>query len=153
MGSLPKADKKSNITQVVSAFRAVRTGPQPLAALTFTRVLYTTERLDTNNEYNTATGEFIPQQSGIYSFIASAEFFPTTPGQIFFLQLFIRVNGVSVASEFTFSTGRDVVTSVSTIVQLQAGDVVDVLARSSVSGNINNFSTVIETRFEGARIS
>lgn len=142
-----------DITQATSAFRAVRTGPMPLTALTFTEVLYTTERLDVNNEYDTATGNFIPQNSGLYSFHASVEFFPTTTGQLYFIQLLLRVNDNPVADAFDYFPGNEGYTSVSAIVDLQAGDVVDVMARSGVAGTINNFSNPNQVRFEGVRIN
>ncbi|RWR12562.1 C1q-like domain-containing protein [Siminovitchia fortis] len=142
-----------DIAQTTSAFRAVRTGPDPLAALTFTKVLYTTERLDINSEYDTATGNFIPQQSGIYSFNASIVFLPSVLGQTYFIELFIRVNGNVIASAFDYFPGNEGYTDVSAIVQLQAGDTVDVITRSGVAGTINNFSTPDRVRFEGVRIS
>ncbi|PTX49821.1 hypothetical protein C8P63_13916 [Melghirimyces profundicolus] len=149
---------RTKIRQTDSAFASFRIGPQPVSDLTFTKVLYTSEQFDINEEYNTATGNFIPQQGGVYSLFASIEFFPTTPasGQQYFVQIFIQVNGTVVAQQFDFFPGGESTISVSAIQQLQANNVVDVIMRSSRAGNINGtpFADARSlTRFEGARIS
>ncbi|MCJ7992699.1 ABC transporter permease [Priestia sp. OVS21] len=131
-----------------------------MPANTFTKVLFPSEQFDLNNEYDTSTGNFIPKQDGIYSFNAGIEFFPA-PLTIESnnLELLIRVNGTSVALEsLEINEGEGVIT-VSTIQQLQAGDTVEVLARSFRSGNINgNFDSIPlggpdQTRFEGTLIT
>ena len=88
---------------VSSAFVAFRDEfqPQPLPEDAFTKVIFPSEKFDLNNEYDTATGNFIPKQDGVYSFNASIEFLPDSitidPNA---LTLLIRVNGTSVALEF-----------------------------------------------------
>ena len=143
---------------VSSAFVAFRDDfqPQPLTAFAFTKVIFPSEKFDLNNEYDTATGNFIPKQDGVFSFNASIEFLPdplTNDSNA--LTLLIRVNGTSVALEFLEISGEGLIT-VSTIQQLQAGEIVEVLARTFISGNINGVlpgGGPDQTRFEGALIS
>jgi hypothetical protein len=132
-----------------SAFRAVRNTPQPLTAGD-QQIIYTDEQLDTNNEYDPATGKFTPQQDGIYFIIASVGFKPAGETGEYSVNLGILVNSNTAAQDFEFSPGSDAAISVSTILPLQADDVVDVFIRSP-EGATDPIGNI--TRFEGARIS
>ena len=111
---------------VSSAFVAFRFEfqSQPLPEDVFTKVIFPSEKFDLHNEYDTATGNFIPKQGGIYSLNASIEFLPDSitidPNAV---TLLILVNGTSIVLEFLRITGEGLIT-VSTIQQLQAGDIV-----------------------------
>lgn len=158
---MPKGKGKGKGKDTTSAFLAFRNirEPQPLPANAFTKVIYPSEQYDFNNEYDTATGNFIPKKSGIYTLIASIDFLPDPQSaDLNTLELLIRVNGNSVALNFELIRGEGIVT-VSAVQQLQTGDTVDVLARSFISGNINGITVgniptggPDQTRFEGALI-
>ena len=111
---------------VSSAFVAFRFEfqSQPLPEDVFTKVIFPSEKFDFHNEYDMATGNFIPKQGGVYSLNASIEFLPDSitidPNA---LTLLILVNGTSIVLEFLRITGEGLIT-VSTIQQLQAGDIV-----------------------------
>ena len=139
-----------------SAFRASRGGPQPLTISATTEVIYNIEELDLLEEYNTATGDFIAQQAGLYSFNASIFFVPETDGIPFFVSLYIRRNGGIEAATEAANTGNgriSVVPSVSAVLQLQAGDLVDVAATTSIDGEISPLPVYAPyTRFEGVFI-
>ena len=158
---MPKGKGKGDGTSTPSAFSAFRNAgqAQPLTADVFTKVIYPSEQYDLNNEYNPATGNFIPKQTGIYTLIASIEFLPAPltvdPNT---LALLIRVNDTVVAQEFLRISGEGLIT-VSTVHQLQAGNTVEVLARSFRNGNINGITAggipaggPAQTRFEGTLI-
>ena len=63
---------------VSSAFVAFRFEfqSQPLPEDVFTKVIFPSEKFDLHNEYDMATGNFIPKQGGVYSLNASIEFLP-----------------------------------------------------------------------------
>ncbi|MGF9859859.1 hypothetical protein ABEX55_22875 [Priestia endophytica] len=148
---LPTIADAENLT---SAFTAFRNGPQevPLPANT-TTVLYTSESLDVNEEYNTATGEFIPQQTGLYFLHASVDFTPTTPGVPYTVSLGIFRPGSGLAVAFDeLPNGNRTNLSVSRVIQLQAGSIIFAGVTSSIPGTINVFSSTSVNRFEGFRI-
>jgi hypothetical protein len=140
-------------------FRAVSTPAQPLSS-TFTRVQYPEEIIDLRNEYNPSTSTFTPNVTGVYSLIASIYFSPDPPFNPYSLSLMIRVIGYDVASDYEWIPGGDGVVTVSTIQRLQAGNTVEVLARSGKVGKINGFAPLSsipgggpsKTRFEGAKL-
>ncbi|MBT2706820.1 hypothetical protein J7I91_02720 [Pseudomonas sp. ISL-84] len=127
------------------------------------RVEYPEEKIDLNNEYNQNTSTYTPASNGVYSLHASIYFSPNTPaaGQQYFLVLFLRINGTVVATETEWIPGGDGVITVSAIQRLQAGDTVEVLARSGRDGKINGLAPLSsipgggpdKTRFEGARVA
>lgn len=142
-----------------SAFRALNnTLPQSFIAGIFNKVFYPNEQFDLNNEYTPATSVFIPRQSGIYSIIASTDFLPDHQGQDQRISMAIFVNNVPVALSENFRSaavpgGSLVATSVSTIIQLKPGDVVDArILITGDSGSLFLFSLGgIANQFEAAR--
>lgn len=90
-----------------SAFGASRGGPQPLTISATTEVICNIEELDLLEEYNTATGDFIAQQAGLYSFNASIFFVPETDGIPFLVSLYIRRNGGIEAATEAANTGNE----------------------------------------------
>jgi hypothetical protein len=136
-----------------SAFRAVRDGTNasiPVVADTNVLVLYPNEQYDLINEYSTLTSTFIPATRGIYSIIASVEFSADTLDP-YRVRITIRVNTINVAidNDFFSTIGNNNVASVSTNIQLNAGDQVQVFVQSSVNGSI--VSDPATTRFEATR--
>lgn len=145
-----KDEKKENIR--LSAFRAVNTATSiPVPANTNVKVLYSNEQYDLANEYNTAASTFIPAKKGIYSIIASVGFIPNNVVNPYRVLLAIRVNGVDVARDndfFSTINFRNDVT-VSTNIQLNAGDIVEIFVQSSVVGSIG--TEAASSRFEATR--
>ncbi|AAT59998.1 MULTISPECIES: hypothetical protein [Bacillus cereus group] len=142
-----------------SAFRAVNNAPQNIAANTNTKVLFQTEQFDLAGEYNPNTSTFIPSKDGVYNIIAAASFDTQQVNRSALIG--IRVNGTIVAAidndyfapiaGFNFTN----IVTATTILRLNAGDQVDVIARSSVAGfiSVNNTDPNIlnSTHFEAAR--
>ncbi|PEY30795.1 hypothetical protein CN354_24140 [Bacillus cereus] len=141
-------------TELQSAFRAVRdfiNDSIPVAADTDVQVLYPNEQYDLINEYSTLTSTFIPTTKGIYSIIASVGFIPVTFTNPYRVLITIRVNNTDVAldNDFFSTISFGNVVSVSTNIQLNAGDQVQVFVRSSVAGEI--ISDPAATHFEVTR--
>ncbi|MEN1934211.1 hypothetical protein AAIE21_01080 [Paenibacillus sp. 102] len=140
-----------------SAFRAVRDETNAVIDVpvdTTVQVLYPNEQYDLLNEYNTFISTFIPTTRGIYSIIASVEFRPTTfPSPDYRVLIAIRVNNTQVAidNDFFSTITNNNIASVSTNIQLNAGDVVQVFVRSTLAGII--VSEPPSTRFEATRLS
>ncbi|MEC3468898.1 hypothetical protein ACTFST_10255 [Bacillus cereus group sp. MYBK106-1] len=101
---------------------------------------------------STSTSIFVPRQNGIYTFNTSIIFTPTEQASATII-LDIRVNGISVSrNEEGGSPNGSLIVKTSTIVLLQAGDRVDILAEAgSANGTIAGVPSL--TYFEGARIS
>ncbi|KFM99971.1 hypothetical protein D0U04_07780 [Bacillus clarus] len=135
-----------------SAFKATQNTFQPLIANEPTRILFPAEIFDINNEYDPSTSIFVPRQNGIYTFDTSIAFSPTSASS-YSIILDIRVNGSSVSgNEQSGLSNQGLIVKTSTIVQLQAGDRVDVFAEvGSTNGTIIGSPRL--TYFEGARIS
>ncbi|MBJ7985046.1 MULTISPECIES: hypothetical protein [Bacillus] len=144
--------------EIQSAFRAVRNATNPnitIPANTSIQVLYPNEQYDLRNEYNTLTSTFIPATKGIYSIIASVEFIvtppPTTPTDYRVL-ISILVNNIAVAIDndfFNTRLGNNNIASVSTNIQLNAGDQVQIFVTSTIAGSID--SDPSSTHFEATR--
>ncbi|MFH7829592.1 hypothetical protein [Bacillus luti] len=148
-------DKKDELVRA-SAFRAINTMNQPVSANTSVKVLFQNEQFDLANEYNPAASTFIPKTRGVYSVLGNITFSPNDITVNYRARVEIRVNGnpaIAIDNDF-FGTGvffnNDV--SVTSILQLEAGDFVEVFAESSIAGvivqNVNGFNTV---HFEAAR--
>ncbi|MBC6973459.1 ABC transporter permease [Bacillus sp. Xin] len=144
-------DKKEKLVRA-SAFRAVNTVNQNLPANTFIKVLFQNEQFDLANEYNPATSIFIPKTRGVYSVIAKIGFFPNDTNLNYRARVEIRVNGnaaIAIDNDFFGPINFGNAVSVSTIIQLEVGDQVEVFAQSSIAGVIS----IAEDRshFEAAR--
>lgn len=140
--------------EIQSAFRAVRNGTNE--ALTVIQdnpkqVLYPNQQYDLISEYDANTSNFSPAKKGIYSIIASVGFTPDDPAEEDFrVTLSIKVGTDIVASDNEFyDEGTNNIVSVSTNIQLKAGDVVQVLVTSTVTGKI--LSIPASTHFEATR--
>lgn len=142
-----KDEKKENVRE--SAFRAIKTVAQTILKTgEGVKVFFQTEQFDLANEYDPVTSTFIPKQHGIYSIIASVSFVPLGhPTGSILLQ--IRVNGNIVASN-SEPTTIDGSASVSTTLQLQADDRVEVFFDSDNKGKIRAGSA--RNYFEGAQV-
>lgn len=137
-----------------SAFRAVNSTTQEsvTADTLVDPVIYPNEIFDLNNEYDPVTSTFTPKQDGVYSIIASVDFYPDITQVNHRVLINIQINGNSVVSDNDFFgeiTFRNV-TSVSAILQLTAGDEVNVTAASSTNGFLTDIP--LGMHFEAARL-
>jgi len=121
-----------------SAFRAVNNTTQQIvtADTLVVPVLYPTEIFDLNNEYEPVTSTYTPKQDGVYSIIASVNFFPDIFPSNYRVLIYIQINGNPVVADNDFfgEIKNGDVTSVSAILQLTAGDEVNVAVVSSTNG-------------------
>lgn len=123
-----------------SAFRAdsasqVVTAEQPL-----THVYYQNVVFDLCDDYNPMDSIFVPRCQGVYLIIASA-FFASATAVDYRTLIAIRVNDVLVDEQNAFwgesqAGARSSVVRLSSILHLEAGDVVDVVFTSTVDGLI-----------------
>lgn len=140
------------------AFRAVSTDTQPIAELdTFYKVLFQEEQFDIGDIYNSTNSTFVPRRSGVY-YVAGTVTFIADDGTVpYRVRVEIRVNGESVAADNDFWAEIDNrfryvnAINVNTILQLEAGDLVEVFLTSTTPGIINENTPEFSTRFEAAR--
>jgi len=136
-----------------SAFRAVNNTAQQIvtADTLVVPVLYSNKIFDLNNEYEPVTSTFTPKQDGVYSIIASVGF-----GIVYTINyrvlISIQINGNPVVADNDFfgEIPFSDVTSVSAILQLTAGDEVNVAAVSSANGVL--LANPLAMHFEAARL-
>ncbi|WP_136699395.1 exosporium leader peptide-containing protein [Bacillus fungorum] len=116
-------------TEIQSAFRATKTvgTGQPEDTITPIILTFDVVEFDLNGEYD-GISTFTPKQDGVYLIIGSVTF---SPGfvSIYTTTVNILVNGNIAATTLNFMDGSTSVlnfTTISTILQLQAGDAVTV---------------------------
>lgn len=144
-------DDKDKLVRA-SAFRAINTVNQNVPANTFVKVLFQDEQFDLANEYNPVTSIFIPKTRGVYSVIGTIAFIPNNLNVNYRARVEIRVNGnpaIAIDNDFFGPINFANVVAVSSILQLHAGDSVEIFAQSSVAGVISNVED--STHFETAR--
>jgi hypothetical protein len=132
-----------------SAFAATANREQPLTNVAGKVNIFGREEFDLNNEYDPATSTFIPRQSGIYSITAGVEFEPNDINTSYRGVIIIRVNGVNTLVDGDNMIGSSTV-DVSGLIELQAGDRVEVFALMTIPG-VAGAST--GSRFQGSRVS
>ncbi|WP_166695212.1 exosporium leader peptide-containing protein [Bacillus cereus] len=133
-----------------SAFRAFKSTDQSVTANTLSIVTFETTQFDLNGEYD-GVSTFIPQQDGVYLIITTIIFRPTDDTLNYVTEAFITVNSALIAGDDSFfggNTGLLNAVTVSTIVQLNAGDMVQVQAGSTIDGVI---ASPLLTNFQAAR--
>ncbi|MCO1602809.1 hypothetical protein [Desulfosporosinus nitroreducens] len=137
-----------------SAFRAVNNSTQQSVAadIPVVPVMYPNQVFDLNNEYDPVCSTFTPKQDGIYSVIASVDFYPDITQVNHRVLISIQINGnpVVVDNDFFGEITFRNVTSVSAILQLTAGDAVNVSAVSSTNGFLTDVP--LGMHFEAARL-
>ncbi|WP_336992224.1 hypothetical protein [Bacillus toyonensis] len=145
-------DSKENKT-IESAFRATKATDQPTE--TSIKILYENEQFDLANEYNPTTSTFIPANDGVYNLIASVSFQPNDPNASYKILVTFLINGSLLEgydTEFSGTTAGfpnfNVVETVD-ILNLNAGDTVEVIAISSVPGQ---YLSGNPTRFAASRV-
>ncbi|PHF01739.1 ABC transporter permease [Bacillus wiedmannii] len=144
-------DNKDELVRA-SAFRARNTVDQTVPANTFVKVLFQNEQFDLANEYNPATSIFIPKTRGVYSVIGKIAFAPDNTNLNYRARVEIRVNGnpaIAIDNDFFGPINFINAVAVSSIIQLNAGDVVEIFAQSSIVGVIS--AAEDGAHFEAAR--
>ncbi|MED2711436.1 hypothetical protein, partial [Bacillus toyonensis] len=144
-------NKKEELVRA-SAFRAVNTVNQPILANTSVKVLFQNEQFDLANEYNPVTSTFMPKTRGVYSVLGNITFSPNDINVNYRARVEIRVNGntaIAIDNDFFGPIGFGNVVSVSTIIQLNAGDIVEIYAQSSIDGVLSPLED--GSHFEAAR--
>lgn len=149
----PQVEKSSEMFRP-SAFRAVNSAKQSVAANTPMKVLYPNTQFDISSEYCPDTSSFTPKTNGVYSIIGFIGFRPCAKNNDYRTRVEIRINGnsaIAIDNDFfgggtsSFANG----VAVSTIMYLKAGDYVEIYAESSVPGVI--LSLEGGSHFEAAR--
>lgn len=126
----------------LSGFMAQRGSTQSLSANTWTKIQYATEVYDRQTEYDVATYRFTAKQAGLYAVFASAGWSSgSTLGTN--VQLVLYKNGaqhLTLDRFYTTQTANDV-SSGAALVNLAAGDYIEIYANASrartVNGNVN----------------
>ncbi|MGD6991057.1 hypothetical protein [Sutcliffiella horikoshii] len=140
------------------AFRAVNSEPQPIEEVnTFFKVFFQDEQFDIGGIYNSTNSTFVPRRSGVY-YVAGTVTFLANDGTVpYRVRVEIRVNGVPVAADNDYWAEIDDqffyvnAINVNTILQLEAGDLVEVFITSTTPGTIEANTPELSTRFEAAR--
>ncbi|GLV65622.1 hypothetical protein Bmyc01_42910 [Bacillus mycoides] len=145
-------DDKGDMLVRASAFRARNMLDQNVPANTFVKVLFQNEQFDLANEYNPAISIFIPKTRGVYSVIGKIAFAPNNTNLNYRARVEIRVNGnpaIAIDNDFFGPINFTNAVAVSSIIQLNAGDLVEVFAQSSKAGVIS--AAEDGAHFEAAR--
>jgi hypothetical protein len=153
---LTRGCSKEKLNVRPSAFGALKSIDQPIAANTTVKVFYQNEQFDLANEYNRDVSTFVPSTNGVYTVLGTITFQPNDFNLNYRARVDIRVNGNSVIVADNDFFGGGVfftnVVNVSAVLQLQAGDRVEIFAESSIDGTIrSNVNGISSTHFEAAR--
>ncbi|MDP1418437.1 ABC transporter permease [Peribacillus simplex] len=159
-----------------SAFRANKNTPQLYEAAVnpSVKVLYQTEQFDLANEYNPHISTFIPTEDGVYEITAKVSFCPSksksdnssknnndncncdyckithSSKEGYVASISINVNGDDLDTDIDFfEKSSPIGLSVTTILQLQAGDRVQVIFSAGANGVI--LAEAPLTNFQAAR--
>ncbi|WP_223701190.1 hypothetical protein [Sutcliffiella deserti] len=159
-----KCDPKININVNCSdngdhdetiAFRAVNNLQQRIDEIdVFEKVLFQNEQFDIGNVYNSNNSTFVPREDGVYYVAGTVSFLPDSTTEDYRVRVEIRVNGFSVAADNDYwgEINQQFVyvnaINVSTILQLEAGDLVEVFITSTTPGTILINEPSFSTRFE-----
>lgn len=143
-----------------AAFRAVNNRDQRVDVVdAFDKVLFQTEQFDIGNIYNAGTSTFVPLKAGVYLVAGTVTFLPDSTTTEYRVRVEIHVNGVSVAADNDYWGEIDQAgvlfvnaINVSTILQLQPGNLVEVFITSTTPGVILTNTPSFSTRFEAAKL-
>ena len=118
-------------------------------------VIYSHECVDVNNEYDPDTSTFIAKEDGMYSITAGASFSPEDGGIGYRVALTIQVNEKpALRDNAYFGSSADEsgdVSSISALLPLKEGDVVQISMVSTVNGTI--LPEPISTHFAAVKVS
>ncbi|WP_404448218.1 complement C1q domain-containing protein [Sutcliffiella horikoshii] len=144
--------------RMTPAFRALKTGVQPLVAGQSSKITFEEEQFDIGNIYNSTNSTFVPRESGVYYVAASFTFAPDE-NIPYRTRADIVVNGITVQvdNDYWDQLANLNVVNVSAVLQLQAGDLVEIFGQSTVDGfiepdvEIPNFG--FSSNFEAFKVS
>ncbi|MGF2614703.1 ABC transporter permease [Rossellomorea vietnamensis] len=123
-----------------SAFRAVSLEDQQIEAEEATKVFFREEAFDLGREYQRRNSLFVPRRDGVYLIQGTLSFAPDSFDENYRTRVDIRINGnpYEAADNDFWGSGLEIenVVQVSAILQLEAGDEVEIYAESSASGTI-----------------
>ena len=142
-----------------AAFRATKTNTFSIEANTPYKIFFQNEQFDIGNIYNVNTSTLVPREEGVYYVSGLISFFPDDTEIDYRVRVEIRVNGETVAADNDFfgplagGLLRLNVIQTSTILNLQAGDLVEIFVTSSTSGQVEADVPIngLSTRFEAAK--
>ena len=136
----------------VPAFQAHLSSDQSITDNTFTKVEFDTEELDTDNAYNTSTGEFtVPSGKG-GKYMVGASYRTNASGAATRLASFITVGGTIIRqTNFNQNSDGESSSMVHAVLNLSAGDVV-AFKCFQTSGSSVNLEADGKTYFYGYRI-
>ncbi|PPA70342.1 C1q-like domain-containing protein [Jeotgalibacillus proteolyticus] len=123
-----------------SAFRAVSGADQRVEANEQTKVLFEAINFDLDEEYQPVQSVFVPKEDGIYVISSTFSFQPDVTDENYRTRIQIQKNGdpaVDGDNDF-WGTGVDFKNAVQTssILELEAGDRVEIFAQSTLAGFI-----------------
>ncbi|CAG9620348.1 C1q-like domain-containing protein [Sutcliffiella rhizosphaerae] len=144
-----KRDKDETV-----AFRAVKETNQTVQANVPVKITFEEEQFDFGNIYNNTTSTFVPRESGVY-YVASSFTFSPNNNVGYRTRVDIVVNGTTVAADNDFWNLPNVlnIVHVSAVLNLQAGDLVEIFGQSTTSGTIVSDFEAISTSFEAFKVS
>lgn len=140
------------------AFRALKEDIQTLTANESTKITFEQEQFDIGNIYNPNASTFVPRESGVYYVAASFTFAPNE-NVPYRTRADIVVNDVTVQvdNDYWDQLNNLNVVTVSAVLQLQAGDFVEIFGQSTTDGDIEpdieipNFA--YSSNFEAFKVS
>ncbi|MFE7062882.1 hypothetical protein ACFVAD_12090 [Sutcliffiella sp. NPDC057660] len=140
------------------AFRALKLSNQPLTAGQSSKITYEDEQFDIGNIYNAGNSTFVPRESGIYYVAASLTFSPNL-NVPYRTRADIVVNGITVQVDNDYWDQLNFlnVVHVSAVLQLEAGDLVEIFGQSSTAGtivsDIEEPNVAFSSNFEAFKVS
>lgn len=138
------------------AFLAAKITNQPLTANEASKITYENENFDIGDIYNATTSTFVPRESGIY-YVAASFTFASEENVPYRTRADIVVNGITVQADNDYWDNLDILNAltVSAVLQLQAGDLVEIFGQSTVTGIIEEgvqVSTFSSSNFEAFKV-
>ncbi|MBB3114025.1 flagellar capping protein FliD [Paenibacillus phyllosphaerae] len=152
-----KKTSKKPVSALVtgSAFRALASNNQAILPFARTKIQFTNEQFDLNNEYGSTSSTFVPKQTGIYTINSSVVFGPAVTNQLTSISMNVLVNNAVVATTLkNFVPTAAFSVQISPILRLGAGDRVEIIFTANREGQIflSDFGNQVFTAFQGARI-
>ena len=125
------------------AFQAYAPSDQALTSAVRTLASYSTEDFDTNNAYDNTASNYkftVPTgYDGKYLFFASAHIISSNDGQLVYGEILFRKNDAAYVgraiNNFTGNNVRGTTPAISSIMDLTAGDYIQVHVRGAISAN------------------
>ncbi|TYR74549.1 ABC transporter permease [Rossellomorea vietnamensis] len=141
-----------------SAFRAVSLQDQEIEADTAVKVFFNEEAFDLGLEYKRRNSLFVPRRDGVYLIQGTLSFEPDNFEENYRTRVEVRVNGnpYEAADNDFWGSGVEVenVVQVSAILQLEAGDEVEIYVESSIPGTIASYQPGSNTTsFSAAKLA